>query len=57
MYSEYDNVVYYMPINDTPIELHVFHPTDTEHHIKLKFLDSRVRGCRLVQFLSYFSYQ
>ena len=31
------NAFYYIPISDTPSELHVFWPTDTECLIKLTF--------------------
>ena len=31
---------YHIPINDTPFELHVFWPSDTEHYIKLTFSES-----------------
>ena len=27
-------------MNNTPLELHVFWPSDTEHHIKLTFSES-----------------
>ena len=30
----------YIPINDTPFELHVFWPSDTEYRIKLTFSES-----------------
>ena len=33
-------MLYYIPINDTPIELHVFWPSDTERRIKLTFSES-----------------
>ena len=37
----HNNVVYYMPINDTTLELSVFWPSDTESQInELRFSDS-----------------
>ena len=37
----YDNLLYYIPINDTNFELSVFWPSDTESRINvLRFLES-----------------
>ena len=33
----YKCVIYNIPINDTPFEIQVFWPSDTESHIKLTF--------------------
>ena len=33
-------LIYYIPINDTPFQLHVFWPFDTEKRIKLIFSES-----------------
>ena len=34
------NTYYYIPMNDTSIELHVFCPSDTERRIKMMFSES-----------------
>ena len=37
----------YKPFNDTPFELHVFWPSDTEGHIKLTFSESASPSLKL----------